>query len=65
MDIASSAISSSQALGAGSRVGDAVGISVLKKALNHQAAQATELISSVSQTTKSEPHLGQNLNVSV
>ena len=63
MDVTNSPISASQTLGAGHKVGDAVGVSVLKKALNHQASQAAQLIDSVPKAEPSESHLGQNINV--
>ena len=63
VDIVNSPISASQTLGAGNKVGDAVGISVLKKALDHQSSQAAQLIDSVPKAESSEPHLGQNINV--
>ena len=63
MDITNSPISASQTLGAGHKVGDAVGISVLKKGLDQQASQAAQLISSIPKAEPTEPHLGQNINV--
>ena len=63
MDIVNSPIAASQALGASQKAGDAVGVTVLKKALDHQSSQAAQLISSVPKAEASESHLGQNLNV--
>ncbi len=49
------------------KVGDAVGTTVQKKALNIQAQAAGALIESVSKSSPSSgnlpPHLGQNINV--
>jgi len=41
------------------KTGDAVGVTVARKAMDIQATQAAQLISSVSKT---EPHLGNNVN---
>jgi len=61
MDLSASALSalSSQ------QTGDAVGISVLKKALNAQAQGALALINAATRTPSASnlpPHLGQNIN---
>ena len=53
------------------KVGDAVGIKVQSKAMDIQATQAAQLISSVAQPVQAESagngnqpsHLGQNINV--
>lgn len=63
MDITNSPIATTTALGAGNKVGDAVGVSVLKMALHHQSSQAAQLIDSVPKMENTESHLGQNLNV--
>lgn len=48
------------------KTGDAVGVQVAKKALDIQSSTASQLIDSVKQSTPppSEPHLGNNINVS-
>ena len=50
---------------ASQKTGDAVGVTVAKKALDHQASIASQLISSVEKSAPppSEPHLGNNINV--
>ncbi|MDH5544644.1 MAG: YjfB family protein [Gammaproteobacteria bacterium] len=63
MNIANSPIATTTALGVGNKVGDSVGVSVLKKALNHQSSQAAQLINSIPKVENSEPHLGNNINV--
>ena len=46
------------------RVGDAVGVTVARKAMDIQADAAAQLISSVTPAkTASEPHLGNHINV--
>lgn len=48
------------------RVGDAVGVSVAKKALDIEKSLATQLINSVADSQPppvSEPHLGNRINV--
>ncbi|MFH1494102.1 MAG: YjfB family protein [Pseudomonadota bacterium] len=51
---------------AGQATGDAVGVSVLKKALQAEAQNAQQLINSVPQPEKTTnnlpPNLGQNIN---
>ncbi|MDH5259655.1 MAG: YjfB family protein [Gammaproteobacteria bacterium] len=44
------------------KTGDAVGVTVAKKAMDIQADAASQLISSVSKTAATEPHLGNNVN---
>jgi len=57
--ITSSAVSSA----ASQKTGDAVGVTVAKKAMNIQADAAAQLISSVTpQSTASEPNLGNKIN---
>jgi len=56
--IASSVVSQASA----QKTGDAVGITIAKTAMDLQATQATQLISSI---PKSEPNLGNNINTSV
>lgn len=50
----------------GQTTGDAVGISVLKKAMQIEAQNAQQLIDAIPQTEKSStnlpPNLGQNIN---
>jgi len=62
--ITNSPLSATAALGPERKTGDSLGTKVLDKALDHQASTAAQLISSVPAPAKSEPHLGQNLNVS-
>jgi len=58
--IASGAVSQAAA----AKTGDAVGVTVAKKAMNIQADAAAQLISSVAPASNaSEPHLGNNINV--
>ncbi len=47
------------------KTGDAVGVTVARKAMDIQASQATQLINSVKESSPppSEPHLGNNINV--
>lgn len=47
------------------KTGDAVGVTVARKAMDIQANVAGQLIDSVSKSTPaaSEPHLGNNINV--
>ncbi|MDH3326904.1 MAG: YjfB family protein [Gammaproteobacteria bacterium] len=42
--------------------GDAIGVTVARKALDIQAEAASQLISSATKTAASEPHLGSNVN---
>ena len=49
---------------ASQKTGDAVGVTVARKAMDIQADAAAQLISSVTPTkTASEPHLGNNVDV--
>ena len=47
------------------KVGDAVGIKVLEKAMDIQGGSALELVESTSQPSNENlpPHIGQNINV--
>ncbi|THF66443.1 putative motility protein [Pseudothauera nasutitermitis] len=45
------------------RVGDAVGLTVLKKALDIQEQHALQLIAALPQVPSNPPHLGQNIDV--
>lgn len=56
-----SAIASASAAMASAQVGDAVQISVLKKAINIQAQGAIALLNALPQPAL-PPHLGQNIN---
>lgn len=49
---------------ANQRTGDAIGISVLKKALEAQTNGAMALINALPQPTGSPPHLGNNIDSS-
>ena len=63
MDI-SAGISSSALASTAMQNGDAVTVSVMKKAMDVQASAAAQLIESVAQSTQSLPdNLGRNLNV--
>ena len=44
------------------KTGDAVGVTVAKKAMDIQADAASQLISSVAKPAASEPHLGNKIN---
>ncbi len=58
--IASGAISQASS----QKTGDAVGVTVARKAMDIQADAAAQLISSVTPAkTASEPHLGNNIDV--
>lgn len=50
---------------AAQKTGDAVGVTVAKKAMDIQSSQASQLIESVKESSPppSEPHLGNNINV--
>lgn len=65
MDISStSSVSSATSALAQAKTGDAVGISMLKKALDIQAQSAVQLIDAAAQAGKSNPpHLGQQVDV--
>lgn len=47
------------------KTGDAVGVTVARKAMDIQSSVATQLIDSVKKSTPppSEPHLGNHINV--
>ncbi|MDX1811443.1 MAG: YjfB family protein [Gammaproteobacteria bacterium] len=47
------------------KTGDAVGVTVARKALDIQSSQAAQLIDSVKESVPapSEPHLGNHINV--
>ncbi|MBD3669566.1 MAG: YjfB family protein [Gammaproteobacteria bacterium] len=65
MDL-SAGISVTQLEQSATRTGDAVAISVMKKAMDAQASAAAQLIESVPAPSASLPaHLGQNVNVKV
>jgi hypothetical protein len=61
MDIASIG-SLSSALSA-AKTGDAVGVLVLKKALDIQAQTALQLVQALPQPASNPPNLGQNIDV--
>jgi len=44
------------------KTGDAVGVTVAKKAMDIQADAAAQLISSVPKVAASEPHMGNHVN---
>lgn len=44
------------------KTGDAVGVTVARKAMDIQADAASQLIASVSKPTASEPHLGNKID---
>ncbi len=47
------------------RTGDAVGVQVLKKAMDLQAQNAAQLIAALPQAPANPPHLGQSIDVRV
>ena len=65
MDVSGISGSLLQQIGNGAtQSGDAVTISVMRKAMDIQAAQATQLIESVAQSMPDPaPRVGQNINV--
>lgn len=65
MDISTSSVASAASSLAQARTGDAVGITVLKKALDIQAQSAAQLIEAAAQVGRNNPpNLGQNIDVS-
>lgn len=64
MDISGISSASLQAIaGTSTQNGDAVSISVLKKAMDLQAAQASQLIQSVTQSTSPPELSGQHIDI--
>lgn len=47
------------------KTGDAVGIAVMRKALELQEQTATQLLEALPQTTNNPAHLGQSVDVKV
>ncbi len=65
MDIGASSVGTAGSISGQARVGDAVGITVMKKAMDIQANSAAQLINSVSDSTAkttNEPNLGNHVD---
>ncbi len=65
MDIGASSVMAAGGVSGQARVGDAVGITVMKKAMDIQSSSATQLVSSIPESTAtpaSESHLGNKFD---
>jgi len=66
MDIGASSVMAAGNVNGQARVGDAVGITVMKKAMDIQSSSAAQLVSSVSDAAAkpaSESHLGNQVDL--